>query len=136
MLSFSVSFAQTRAYKYLYSVKDEVKISGSQSKGRIRYFTFTDNMNMCYSTDKDGVYSGGYGLGAYRFIGKKDGVLVYKEQGSPLSAGPGMLYFSSDYKRLNWQSEYDNYIPETYGCLQVWEYVADPNSVDVPSQLY
>lgn len=137
LLGLSVSFAQTRAYKYLYSVKDDVKIPGSLSKGTIHYFTFTDNGNKCYLTNKDGMYRGAYGQHSYKYIGKKNGVLIYKEQNQNiLREGEDMLYFSSDLKKMNWQSWMDNYFPESRGCTQVYEYVADPNAVDVPSQLY
>ncbi len=137
LLSFSVSFAQTRAYKYLYAVKDDVKISGPISKGNIYYFTFTNNKSMCYLTNKDGVYSGGYGINSYKFVGEKDGVLIYMEQDRTFLADKqDMLYFSSDYKRLNAQWKVFRYDPVNAGCTLVLEYVADPNSVDVPSQLY
>lgn len=136
---FNKTTAQTYCYKYIYSIKDDVKIPGLGSKGRIYYFTFTENKERCFSTDKNGVYSGAYGQDSYQFVGKKNGILIYKECNyNMFKIGLNILYFSSDFKRLNWRDPFDDFSPNPndHGCLRVLEYVSDPNTTDVPSQLY
>jgi hypothetical protein len=131
--------AQTYCYKYQYSVKDEVKIPGIPAKGTIFYFTFTENKNKCFLTDKNEVYSSGYGQNTYQYIGRKNGINIYKEcNRNMFRNGQDMLYFSSDYGRLNWRCCFDDYSPNTnnQGCIRVLDYVKDPNTSDMPSQLY
>lgn len=135
VLSFCAQ-AQTYAYKYSHSVKDGVKVPGFSSKSVVFYFTFTNGKGMCYLTDENGVYTGGDGGNSYRFIGTKNGMHVYQEQNQNMfRQGQDMLYFSSDFSKMNWKCTIDMY--SSYpGCIRVLNYVSDPNEVEVPSQLY
>lgn len=133
------AMGQTYSYKYIHSVKDDVKIPGLLTKGTIFYFTFTNQKSMCYLTDKNGVYSGGYGQNSYKYIGERNGVLVYKECNQNMFRnGEDLLYFSPDFSRLNWRCGFDDYSPNTndHGCLRVLTYVANPDAIDVPNGLY
>lgn len=126
--------AQTYAYKYVHSVKDGVKVSGPIKKGSVFYFTFTNGKSQCYLTDQDGNYYDGYGQNSYRFIGRKNGMNVYQEQNQNMfRLGEDMLYFSTDFSKLNWKCNFDNY---GAGGIRVLNYVSDPNEVEVPDELY
>lgn len=139
LLFVTKALAQTYSYKYSHSVKDEVKIPGIISKGTVFYFTFTDDKNKCYLTDKNGVYSGGYGQNSYKYVGSKNGILIYKENNQNMFRnGQDMLYFSSDFRRLNWRCGLDDYSPNpnNHGCLRVLDFVSNPDAADVPGSLY
>jgi len=130
-------YAQTYAYKYSHSVKDGVKVPGVPSKGTVFYFTFINGKSMCYLTDSNGVYNGGYGMNTYRFIGTKNGMHIYQEQCTNVfRRGEDMLYFSSDFSKLNWQNTDIDSFSQWPGCIRVLDYVSDPNEVEVPDQLY
>lgn len=133
------AIGQIYSYKYSHSVKDEIKIPGVLHKGAIFYFTFTNQKSMCYLTDKNGVYSYGYGQNSYKYIGKRNNILIYKECNQNMFRnGQDVLYFSSDFSQLNWRCYFDDYSndPKTRGCLRVLSYVSDPDAVDVPNGLY
>ncbi len=135
MFSFCVQ-AQTYAYRYSHSIKDGVKVKGVPSKGAVFYFTFTNGKAMCYLTDMNGTYNGGYGQNTYRFCGTKNGMHIYQEQNQNMFRnGEGVLYFSSDFSKMNWQCSIDNFSPWP-GCIRVLNYVSDPSEVEVPDQLY
>lgn len=131
------TYAQTYSYKYSHSVKDEVSIHGVPSKGTVFYFTFTNDMNNCYLTDKNGVYSNGYGQHSFKYIGKENGILIFKEQNQNMFRnGQSMLYFSSNFSKLNWRCVLDDYFPNTKGCLRVLRYISNPDKVATPGSLY
>lgn len=139
LLFVTKALAQTYSYKYSHSVKDEVNIPGMISKGTVFYFTFTDDKNKCYLTDKNGVYSDGYGQHSYKYVGSKNGILIYKENNQNMFRnGQDMLYFSSDFRRLNWRCGFDDYSPNpnNHGCLRVLDFVSNPDAADVPGSLY
>lgn len=131
---------QTYSYKYLHSIKDEIKIQLIlPKKNSVFYFTFTNNKKNCYLTDKNGVYDGGYGENTYKYIGKKNGILIYQECNQNIFRyGQDLLYFSPDFKRMNWRCFSDDHTinPNEAGSIRVLERVLNPNSVDVPSTLY
>lgn len=129
--------AQTYSYKSLYALKDGIKMPGLYyKKGDIAYFTFTNNKSRCYKTDKNGVYYGGYGIGVFEYLREEKGVLIYKEMGGGAKGGFDELYITDDFKMLCWFSYYDEGSPQYRGSLRVFEYTDDPNSVEVPSELY
>ena len=130
------SLAQTYCYKYSHSVKDEVKIPGLVPKGAAFYFTFTNNMSNCYLTDKNGFYSGALGQNSYKYIGTKNGILIYQECNQNMFRfGQDMLYFSSDFQRLNWLCVADDF-NSGHNRLRVLNFVSDPDAVDPPGKLY
>lgn len=136
-LSAAEAYAQTYSYKYTHSVKDEVSIPGVPSQGSVFYFTFTNNMNNCYLTDKNGVYSSGNGLHSFKYIESENGILIFKEQNQNMFIkGQSMLYFSSDFSKLNWRCVLDDYIPNTKGCMRVLRYVSNPDKTATPESLY
>lgn len=47
-----------------------------------------------------------------------------------------MLYFSSNYSRLNWKSGYDEYSPNNSNTIRVLQFMKDPDEEETPSQLY
>ncbi len=127
--------AQTYCYKFLYCVtKDGVKkLLPGQVSGALHYMTFTNNKQMCYNTDKDGIYRMGYGQFSYRYIGKRNGMLVYKEQSTNMFWSNTTLFFSPDFSRYNQKGQgYDASNSLTY----VYEYVEDPYEEDTPEELY
>ena len=128
--------AQTYCYKYLYSVRDEIKISTPFTKENMWYFTFTRDKSRCYLTDKNGVSGGGgYPGPVYQYLGKRSGIHIYKEADNMFRKGC-ILYFSSDFKRLNWRCYSDEYFPGAKGSLRVLDLVENPNEIEMPSQLY
>ena len=133
------ALAQTYCYKYSHSVKDEVKIPGLIAKGTVFYFTFTNKKSNCYLTDKNGVYSCGYGQNTYKYMGTKNGILIYQECNQNMFRnGQDILYFSSDFRRLNWRCGFDDYSPNPndHKCLRVLNFVSEPDAVDAPETLY
>ncbi|WP_291554330.1 hypothetical protein [Bacteroides sp.] len=129
--------AQTYSYKYLYSVNDDgvkVMVLGKDTKF---FFTFSNNKRKCFLTDKNGVYSGGYGQNSYEYIGTKNDMLIYKECNQNMFHDTqDMLYFSSNYSRLNWKSGYDEYSPNNSNTIRVLQFMKDPDEEETPSQLY
>lgn len=126
--------AQTCCYKYLHNVKDEVKFS-ELDNGKLFYFTFTNNKNHCYETDENGVYTSANGWNEYRYIGSQNGVLVYEEVAkNPLLPIKNVLYFSSDYKRMNWRSAGDYLGSRGKGSVRVLTFESNPKGV--PNGLY
>lgn len=133
MLSATGAQAQTCAYRYAHSVKDGVKVTSAIPTGSIFYFTFNNDKSMCYGTNAQGVCNGG-GYSSFRYAGTKNGMHVYNVV-LAMAGGKDVLYFSTDFKRMNWLCGADNFGP-TPGSIRVLEYVSDPNTVDVPDQLY
>nr|DAN25932.1 MAG TPA: hypothetical protein [Caudoviricetes sp.] len=129
--------AQTYCYKYLHSINDDgvkVMVLGSNAKF---FFTFSNNKKKCFLTDKNGVYSSGYGQNSYEYIGSKNDMLIYKECNQNMFRnGQDMLYFSPNYSRLNWKSGYDKYSPNDANTIRVLQYMKNPDQEDTPSQLY
>lgn len=135
------AYSQTYSYKYSHSVKDEVKIPGVVKKGAIFYFTFTNNKQKCYLSDKNGI-SKCNGNCTYKYVGSKNGILIYKEQLSSnfrlFDDDPDILYFSSNYSRLNWRCRYDDhdFNSNNHECLRVLQYISNPNTEDIPKSLF
>ncbi len=136
--STSASDAQTLCYKFLYNVtNDGVKKKGILSSGELFYFTFNDNGSMCFLTNKDGEYNDAYGMNSYKFIGKRNGMLVFKEQSTNMFIqGQDMLLFSDDLKRLNWKCKYDGYGSPGDPGVRVFNYVSDPDEDEIPDVLF
>ena len=102
---FSLSgYSQTRAYKYLYSVAEATGVKTNEFSNTVWYITFTNNA--CYFSNKDGIANTS---SVYYYIQQYNGMYIYKEQ-SPVSqflGGENYLYFSRDYRRLNWDCKLD-----------------------------
>ncbi len=127
--------AQTYCYKYLYNVNgDGIKTKGRFNSGKIFYFTFTNNEEWVYQTDQNGYYGWSYGMESYRYVGRKNGMRIYKEQSQNAFHKPGMLYISDDLKKMNIWCDYENF--NGGNNLMVLRYVSDPDEDDTPSQLY
>lgn len=134
-MAFVTAKAQTYAYKCLYSVDDNGIKRKSIVENTIFYFTFTNDKSMCYSTDKNGIYSLRDGLGSYRYIGTRNGMYVYKECSTNIGTnmfGQNILYFKSDYSRLNWDCSTDRVIGEH--TIRVLTLYKEKDST--PSHLY
>lgn len=129
--------AQTYCYKFLYNVSDDgVKKQGVVKAGTIFYFTFNSNKSMCYLTTKDGVYTGGYGQNSYRYIGKRNGMYIFKEQNTNMFAqGQNVLLFSEDFDRMNWSCYIDKYASSEMGT-RVLKRVENPDYDEIPDELY
>lgn len=125
------SYAQTMAYKYSHSVKDGVKVRGPYTNN-IWYLTFTSDKSKFYITDANGVATTSNPSGIY--MGTENGILVYK--GVIPFLGTDYYYFSSDFKRLNWNSIVDNMNNSGPRMIRVLNYVANPNTSTAPPQLY
>lgn len=136
-IGISTTNAQTYCYKYLYNVtNDDVRKKGIAS-GSIFYFTFNNNKSMCYMTDKNGVYSLSYGIGTYKYIGKRNGMFIFKEQSTNMfHQEQNMLYFSEDFMRLNWKCNIDKYGSNGNPGLRVLKYIEDPDYDEIPNELY
>lgn len=135
-MAFVAIKAQTYPYQYLYSVDDnglKRENMSLASKGSVFYFTFTNNKSKCFLTDKNGVYNGRYGLESYQYVGRRNDILVYRECSTNVfSQGQGMLYFSTDLSRLNWDCTYDKVNGEhTVRVLKLYE-----EKDTTPSHLY
>lgn len=138
-LAFIQIGAQTYCYKVLHNVTTEgVKVKG-MVQGALFYFTFNGNKSMCYMTDKDGIYSGGpWGDNSYKYIGTQDDIHIYQDASTNMLSTKGnWLFFSKDFKILNWRCTIDDYgytLPK--GSLRVMRYIENPNKVEAPSVLY
>lgn len=137
----TIMIAQTYCYQLCYYVKDGVKRAGTVPQGTKFYFTFTNNKSKCYFTDSNGVYRMGYGQGTYQYVGSSNGILTYRECNQNMFSGgkQDMLYFSSDYSRLNWLCNMDGQLDfnrSEAGYIRVLEYVSNPDGASTPGTLY
>ncbi|MBR2249646.1 MAG: hypothetical protein IJ844_03940 [Prevotella sp.] len=130
--------AQTYCYKFMHNVtSDGVKKKGVLNPGTLFYFTFNNNKSMCFLTDKNGIYNGGYGQNSYRYIGKRNGMFIFKEQNTNMFAqGQDILYFSDDFERMNWKCKFDNFGSTNDPGTRVLKYVEDPDYDEIPNELY
>lgn len=123
--------AETRAYKYSHSVKDEIKVNQNFSPG-IWYITFNSDKSKLYLTDENGVSRTGEPDAVY--MGTENGIHIYK--GNLKFLGVSYFYFSSDFKRLNWDCIADNSNNTGPKIIRVLNYVPNPKTANAPTHLY
>lgn len=128
---FSVnSFAQTRAYRYSHNVtEDGIKVEGLLSKKNVFHFIFSNGNTKCYLVNARGEGSGT----PYEYVGSANGMHIYI---GDQFWGEDILYFSEDFKRLNWKFEFEYKNSGRIPSTRVLNYVSDPNAIDVPDKLY
>lgn len=130
--------AQTYCYKYLYSTTNDGVKTSLLEEGLCFHFTFTNNKDKCYLTNKDGVYDNrAGGQNTYKYIGTKNGMLIYKEYypSNMFRSDHDLLYFSSDYSRLNWKSGADKVLFNS-NTIRVLQFTNKPDEEEVPTELY
>lgn len=125
--------AQTYCYKYVYAVSsDGVKSNRASSEGFYRYVTFTNNMNICYLSDKDGFKNGNKMV----YTKNDNGVIQYESETikfPTMSVRTGEVFkFSSDLSRMNYRNPFNPSDRE----WEVYERVAAPTEEKAPTQLY
>lgn len=134
---FTVS-AQTKCYKYLYNMtSDGIKKPGAVVAD-LFYFTFNNDYSACYQTNKNGLYTLQRGYGEYRYVGRQNGMLIYKEQCGNYAFNfipPSILYFSEDYRRMNWDCSAEKLGQNGDPGVRVFELVS-PEQIRVPDKLY
>lgn len=119
--------AQTYYYKYLYSVDGNGAKYKDKFFGKNVYMTIP-NQNKVYWSDKDGIKQGSF---TYTFIGEEKGIRKYSRYSS---SDKDVIYFNSDYSRMNWYENYPEYgTPEQ---TKVFERTDGPEEQKAPTQFY
>ena len=141
--------AQTYYYKYLYTVDKESGVKKSKGSGWGEYYTFTNNKNHCYKSDKEGniSYVKGYNLDAnsimeritvYNYESTQNGMHIYRQTKVETGGygfiprnvwgGTGIYTFSNDFSRMN--------ISGSGNDVKVYERSTPNEEQSTPSQLY
>lgn len=138
LLSAFLSSAQTYCYKYLYNItNDGVKKQGVVATSQF-YFTISNDRSVVYLTDKNGFYSLTRGNGEFRYVGRQNGLLTYRSQNDKYDwnfVPVEYLYFSDDFKRMNWDCGMDKFSQRGDLGFRVLEQY-DPQKVNAPERLY
>ena len=111
---------QTIRYSYLFTVDSETEVRSMTDSfylglGKETYFTFT--RNGCYWSESNGIQRGRQ---TYTYQGEQNNMLVFYLNEST-STYKQYLYFSKDYKRLNFNlitSDSQNYKDSQYASLR------------------
>jgi hypothetical protein len=129
-------FGQTYYYKYLYHVNRTTGVKEKKWQGDNKgiYMTFTNGMQYCYQSDKDGL--SGLNSEAHIYIGEDENKITYhysyKNTLFLEYLGNSYYNFSPDYSRLNWWNEDPN-----FNYIAVFEraVIADPKD-NAPDRMW
>ena len=129
-----------------YCFKNEFKVS--EDGARIKtsctyhYWTFTNNMQNCYESDKDGNSTSSIPM-VYKYVRNNNGIIEYnckiEDPINNLYGGPNRysvnksIYLSSDYNRIN---IIEKSILDKITYTWVYERVSSPEQENAPRQLY
>lgn len=122
---FIMSFCSISALSQTYYYENEASIqNGVRSKiTGGKYFTFSDNMKICYESDKDGYAKYGGNL-RYTYVGTQDNKHIYE---SGMTVGFTNCVFS----RLIFSNDFSRYNQSTYGLTTVGNRKESPTEAPV-----
>jgi hypothetical protein len=127
---------KTFYYKYQFTVNPRTEVRSISNviiltglSGDSTYITFT--RNACYRSDSNGIQitaNDGGGMGTYTYQGEQNNMLVFHVKRADFQGHSydQYLYFSKDYKRLNYTNEYTSNTNDMVSRIEVYEQSAPP----------